>query len=382
MVNQDQPQHPPNNKETAMFFRAIEDFTPANVTRALEALQPGVQVAEVAILSQHQGSASHLLIENTYAPGADCGLPPRMFVKTSLDASRDALPSGFADTLAGELALTMYVSEVKAYALINAEMDIEAPKIFALDLGEAAGDFYLFMENLTERGAICPKVIPALEVGRIENLLTNLARLHAAYWQSPRLGGDLGWLEASTEGKLSQFLRKGGWDPIATEFQIPYKAAILKDIGIDAEHMYQAFWRRQEALNQWPQTLLHGDAHPGNIYFLPDGQVGLLDWQLARRGPWAHDVSYAIISALDPDDRRRCERDMLRDYRAELTRLGVANPPSEDDLWLAHRQTPAWGVPMWGSTPAVMYSQEEVETVVRRFGTAWVDFDTSGALGI
>src|SRR5690606_41926839 len=131
------------------------------------------------------------------------------------------------------------------------------------------------------------------------------------------------------------------------------KAAILKDIGIDAEHMYQAFWRRQEALNQWPQTLLHGDAHPGNIYFLPDGQVGLLDWQLARRGPWAHDVSYAIISALDPDDRRRCEGAMLRDYRAELTRLGVANPPSEEDPGLALRQSPAWGVARWGSTPAV-----------------------------
>lgn len=34
------------------------------------------------------------------------------------------------------------------------------------------------------------------------------------------------------------------------------------------------------------------------------------------------------------------------------------------------------------STPAVMYLQEEVETVVQRFGVAWSDFDTSTALGL
>lgn len=366
-----------------MFFKRIEDFTPASVTRALQPLYPGTEVTAVKIVSQHQGSASHLLLDLAYAAGTGAGLPPRIFVKTLLDAGRDALPSGFSETLAGDLALSMYATEVKAYALINAEMAIEAPKIFAHALGEAPGEFYLLMENLTDRSAICPKVIPALGVERIASLLTNLAALHAAWWQSPRLdSGELAWLERSTSGKLTHFLQHGGWDPIDVEFQIPYKAAILGEIGIDRAHMNRAFWRRQEQLDQWPQTLLHGDAHPGNIYFLPDGSVGLLDWQLARRGPWAHDVSYAIISALDPDDRRAHERDLLRDYREQLRELGVENPPDDDAMWLAHRQCPAWGLPMWGSTPAVMYSQEEVETVVRRFGTAWRDFSTSAALGM
>ncbi|MET0379083.1 MAG: phosphotransferase [Spongiibacteraceae bacterium] len=113
------------------------------------------------------------------------------------------------------------------------------------------------LENLTDRGTICSKVIPALSVERLANLLTTLAQLHAPYWESSRL---------------------------------------------------------QEILNDGPQTFLY-DAHPGNIYFLPDGTVGLFDWQLARRGPWTHDVSYAIISALDTDDRRSNERDLFRGYR-------------------------------------------------------------------
>ncbi len=364
-----------------MFFRKVEDFTPANVTAALRPLYPGVQVSDVHIVSQHQGSASHLLLELRYAQSQPA-LPQQMFVKTLLDAGRDALPSGFAETLAGDLALAMYATETKAYELINAELSIEAPKLFASALGENPGEFYLFLENLNDRHAICPKVIPALGVDRVANLLQTLATLHAAYWQSPRLTSELAWFETSTEGRLTRFLQNGGWDPIDTEFQIAYKAAILRDIGIDRAQMQKAFWLRQESLNAMPQTFLHGDAHPGNIYFLPDGAVGLLDWQLARRGPWTHDVSYAIISALDVSDRRAHERELLAHYKNQLLKLGVDHLPGNDDMWLAHRQSPAWGLPMWGSTPAVMYSQEEVETVVRRFGEAWLDFDTGAALGL
>ncbi len=32
-----------------------------------------------------------------------------------------------------------------------------------------------------------------------------------------------------------------------------------------------------------PNTVMHGDAHPGNVYFR-NGAAGLLDWQAVRRG--------------------------------------------------------------------------------------------------
>ena len=32
-----------------------------------------------------------------------------------------------------------------------------------------------------------------------------------------------------------------------------------------------------------PHTVMHGDAHPGNVYFR-NGAAGLLDWQAVRRG--------------------------------------------------------------------------------------------------
>ncbi len=36
----------------------------------------------------------------------------------------------------------------------------------------------------------------------------------------------------------------------------------------------RAFW------NRTPNTLCHGDAHAGNVFFRKDGTAGFLDWQV------------------------------------------------------------------------------------------------------
>lgn len=364
-----------------MYFRSVEDFTPENVTAALRGLYPDAEVTDVRIVGEHQGSATHIVLELGYAAGMRSKLPKRMFTKTLLDKQRESLPSGFSETFADDLSMGFHFTEVRAFELLDEAIEVEIPKCYARSRGAKAGDFYIFLEDLNDRSATCPKVVPAVPVERVSALMETLARLHAAFWESPRLRGDCAACGSNDTGGFAEFVRGPGWSGVEHEFQIPYKGVILDEIGIDRPRLNAAFWRRQAALNQGPQTFLHGDPHPGNIYFLPDGSVGLLDWQLARCGSWSHDVSYAIQSALDPSERRAHERDLLAKYFSHLKELGVKTVPSDDQIWLAHRQAPAWGLPMWGATPDVMYSREEVETVVRRFATAWTDFDTNQALG-
>ena len=90
-----------------------------------------------------------------------------------------------------------------------------------------------------------------------------------------------------------------------------------------------------------PHTVMHGDAHPGNMYFY-GGKAGLLDWQFVRRGHPSRELAYTLITSLTPEDRRATQRDLLDDYRRALAAAGGPDL-DRDDLWLRYRQSALYG---------------------------------------
>jgi hypothetical protein len=113
---------------------------------------------------------------------------------------------------------------------------------------------------------------------------------------------------------------------------------------------------------------------------LPDGRMGVLDWQLIRRGSWSHDVGYALIAALSPELRRAHERALLDNYRGRLLDAGVTSLPDREAMWTAYRESPAWGFCMWAIAPDQMYSVEVVGAVLGRFAEAYSDLGTGTLL--
>jgi aminoglycoside phosphotransferase (APT) family kinase protein len=93
--------------------------------------------------------------------------------------------------------------------------------------------------------------------------------------------------------------------------------------------------RIDELWNAGPQTYIHGDTHIGNV-FLDKGRVGFHDWGLSRVSTPLRDVSYFLTMTVDPEERRRSERDLLRLY---LGALRAAGGPQIgfDDAWTTHR---------------------------------------------
>ena len=85
-----------------------------------------------------------------------------------------------------------------------------------------------------------------------------------------------------------------------------------------------------------PNTVMHGDAHPGNMYFR-DGEAGLLDWQAVRRGHPSRELAYTLITSLTPEDRQSAQRELLDIYRRALAATGGPEL-DRDDLWLRYRQ--------------------------------------------
>jgi aminoglycoside phosphotransferase (APT) family kinase protein len=88
-------------------------------------------------------------------------------------------------------------------------------------------------------------------------------------------------------------------------------------------------------IDQPPNTVMHGDAHPGNVYFR-NGAAGLLDWQAVRRGHPGRELAYTLVTSMTTADRQSHQRELLDHYRQVLS--GEGGPDLDrDDLWDRYR---------------------------------------------
>ncbi len=133
-------------------------------------------------------------------------------------------------------------------------------------------------------------------------------------------------------------------------------------------------------LDAGPHTVLHGDPHPGNCYFV-DGRAGLLDWQVIRRGHPLRDVTYFLILALAPEVRRDQERQLLDRYRDALAAAG-GPILTADEAWAAHRKMAAYPYVATTFTAGLggLQAEEVGREGLRRAVAAVTDLGTVGAL--
>jgi hypothetical protein len=361
-------------------LRSADDLTPEILTMLLRRHDQEVTVTKAVLSHTWQGTTSHLHLDVDYA-SAETTLPRHLFVKTQLGTVHDLPEAVDASLSQGGGGTVLLDDETRFYRDLRADLDVETMTAYFAEHLDGPSQFLIVAEDITLRGARVPDAVEGLTVEQVDGLLTTLSQVHAPFWDSPRLRdeGDLAWLNHPTTGKFAEFLRANGFDIIRMFLELPYKRALLDATGEDADSMEAAFWKLQTHTAEAPMTLLHGDPHPRNTYSLPDGRMGVLDWQLVRRGSWAHDVGYALIGALPPELRRTHERELLDRYRGRLRDAGVTVPDREH-MWTAYRRSPAWGFCMWAITPDQMYSVEIVEAVLGRFAEAYSDLGTGALL--
>jgi hypothetical protein len=361
-------------------LRSASDLTPEILTTLLRRHDPTTTVTSATLSRTWQGTTSHLHLDVTYAD-ADTTLPSHLFVKTQLGTVHD-LPDAVDTALSeGGGGTVLLDDETRFYRDLRTDLDVETMTTYFAEHLDGPSQFLILAEDITLRGAEIPDAVAGLSVVQVDELLATLSQVHAPFWGSPRLddGGDLSWLQHPVTGGFADFLRASGFAIIRMFLELPYKKALLDSTGEDAESMEAVFWKSQEHVAAAPMTVLHGDPHPRNTYSLPDGRMGVLDWQLVRRGSWVHDVGYAVIGALPSELRRDHERELLDNYRGRLLDAGAAAPDREE-MWTAYRRSPAWGFCMWAITPDQMYSVEIVETVLGRFAEAYSDLGTGALL--
>lgn len=401
------------------FPSKLEELTPELLTSVLAERRPEVVVEKVRVIDRAKcgdgvaSTADRVLLGLRYAAGYDAGLPSRVLLKTTLlhHYLRFGLPTilGLSRTLhrtdsipvmgkqVRPLVFTlmniyqrffphapecMYANEVRFYRDIRHELDIETPQAYASVFDEKKRQFGIIMEDLSLRSARFPNATTPITPEEITNLVTTLAELHAHFWASPRLEQDLSWVPTTSSGGMYPVFDAIGLDLIRDQVKKDkVKQELIAPLNRSLDQLWKDLWKAQKIFDSGPATLLHGDAHIGNTYLLPDGNGGLLDWQLMVKGCWAHDLTYLIVTGLDPEDRRKHERELIVHYLEEVCRRGVKQVPSENEAWLCYRQAVVWGLVIgWLITPPQNYGQAITEANIRRLVTAAQDLETFQAL--
>lgn len=336
--------------------RTVEDIDPAVLSRVM-----GTTVRSIRVLSRDAGTSSRGRLVLTGK-----NVPESVFVKVAAQTA--------ATRLMGELG-RLGQTEVRFYRELAPQV-IGVPYCYGAAFDAATGRYLLVLEDLPAESCEFPDTLHPLSADQASLIIELLADLHATFWgRLPRDGrGPMGWLytpSGDVTSLLTGSLMHASIKRLAERTTLPVGAG-----GFIADN-YRAV---AAVIDTPPHTVMHGDAHPGNMYF-HGGKAGLLDWQAVRRGHPSRELAYTLITSLTPEDRRANQRELLDGYRRALAAAGGPEL-DRDDLWLRFRQGAlyAYVAPLITTGMGGMQVEDIAMEGLRRGVAALDDLETVAAL--
>ena len=337
--------------------RSINDLD----AQALSAIM-GRRITSVSIIGSDAGTSSRARLALT---GDD--VPASVFVKMPAET--------VATRLMGELGRLAH-TEVMFYRELAPQLT-GLPTSYGSAFDPLTGRFVLVLEDLAVDSCVFPDTLHPLDKDQASKIVELLARLHATFWERlPANGsrGPLGWVY-SASGDHTSLLTGPLLNTSAR------RLAERTTIGVeDGRFIIDNYRTVAKIIDGQPNTVMHGDAHPGNVYFR-NGEAGLLDWQAVRRGHPGRELAYTLITGMTTADRQSCERDLLATYRHALAAAGGPELDA-DELWLRYRQGAlyAYVAPLITAGMGGMQDESIALEGVRRGVAALTDLETVAAL--
>lgn len=303
--------------------RTIEEVDAAWVGDALKERFPRERVQSIRIVDEHAGTTARRRLEIEYASvGETPGAPPSAFVKVR--------PRQLTEELFGRV-FALGPTEVAFYRDVRPGLPVRAPECYAARMGRG-GEFALLLEDLEAAGATFKTVADPVSLREAEVAIESLATLHATFW-GPRAFPWLRTPQKNPSAAIERFVCASAHRPTLEQFADLLPEGVRRGAGrIHAERRaLERYWA------DGPLTLIHGDSHVGNMYFVGE-EVGFFDWQVTQHHQGVRDVAYFVILSLDTELRRANERPLLEGYRRRLVELGVpAHEAQADWLWERYR---------------------------------------------
>lgn len=283
-----------------------------------------VTAVDAEVVGEGIGFLSQLArLRLTYdRPGA--GLP-------SVIAKLPTLHEGMRQLSVG---MGFYARELGFYRRIaRHNAGVRIPECYFVD-GEPEGDFVMLLEDMAP--ARPGDQVASCSVVEAETAITEVAKLHARWWQSPQLA-EMEWLPGA--GHPFFDILDDGYRQAIPAFEAKFAPMFDPEI-LRLATMLESRYRGLVANLMTRQlTLVHQDFRLDNMFF--SGAKGgapfaLIDWQLCQQGVGPMDVAYFLAGNLSPEIRRAEEKRLLELYWETLRANGV-DGYTLDDCWNDYR---------------------------------------------
>jgi hypothetical protein len=303
-----------------------EEATPEWLTAAL--YQQGVlhqgHVTQVMASPPEAGFSSltwRLLL--SYSSDASSNVPGRLFLKCSR-----------ADLVPGETDTDKVRREIDYYQRL-APLMMRSPSVpcYAAAYDPHAETSHLLLLDVSETHNAC---VDPCHPENPQRAVRALARLHAFWWDHPRLESLVG--ELPTQERLH-----ADWADGARRTE-----AFVEMLGDRLPRHWRDTYARvlrslpnlcRRHLSGQNLTLVHGDAHLGNYLFSRTPNVDetyIIDWQFWHATIGGTDLAFMMAAKWEPEIRRRMERPLLQRYYDTLLEQGVSGYPW-DQCWDDYR---------------------------------------------
>lgn len=230
-----------------------------------------------------------------------------------------------------------YEIEASFYRDLAPGLPVRAPRCYYADHDPQTDAYVVLLEDVApaEQG----DQIAGCSQGEIEAAVDELALLHGPRWDDDALL-DVAWLHRSQPENLANLVAL--FEGVIPMFLARFGDRVAPDTVLTLErlrpHLGAYLHERPR-----PWTIVHGDYRADNLLFGAE-RVVVVDWQTVGLGPAPSDLAYLLGTSLEPNQRRRHERDLVDRYAEGVRAHRVS--PDDGELWTGYRRSSYGGLLM------------------------------------
>lgn len=235
-----------------------------------------------------------------------------------------------------------YRREVRFYEEVAPRISMRTPRCYFSAVDDSGADFVLLLEDMSASAA--GDQLKGCDLATARVALAEVVKLHAPYWQDPKLGG-IDWLTPSTQdaAAFAEAILQSMWPGFLERF-----GSGLEPRSIAVAQRFVDNYLQWFSQYDGPLTLIHADYRLENMLLAPAtasseiSPIAVVDWQTAAQGCPLADVAYFLGGSLSVEERRLHERALVSEYAGAVREQGLAL--TDDDAWQAYRRFTVHGV--------------------------------------